>query len=146
VNDRPALDTSVIVAALAPWHERHAAALAALQAALAGRQPAVLPMPALLESWSVLTGMPRPHRVGAAAARDALRQTFAGKVRLAGMPAREAWQILDSVTTRGLSGGIAHDAHIVACARAASATSLLSFNRRHFELLDLGGLRIVEPA
>ncbi|MEX2240756.1 MAG: PIN domain-containing protein [Burkholderiales bacterium] len=54
-----AADTSVVVAAFASWHEGHAAALRAL-----GRGVRV-PAHVLLESYSVLTRLPPPHRAAA---------------------------------------------------------------------------------
>ncbi len=51
-----AVDSSVVVAAFGPWHESYEAATKALS-------PAVrLPAHAALESYSVLTRLPPPHR------------------------------------------------------------------------------------
>jgi predicted nucleic acid-binding protein len=51
-----AVDTSVVVAAFASWHEGHRTAAAAL-----ARKPRV-PTHVLVETFSVLTRLPPPHR------------------------------------------------------------------------------------
>ena len=51
-----AVDTSVAVAAFGEWHELNARAVEVLD------QGAALPAHALLETYSVLTGFPPPHR------------------------------------------------------------------------------------
>ncbi|MER3411087.1 MAG: VapC toxin family PIN domain ribonuclease, partial [Thermoleophilia bacterium] len=49
-------DTSVVVAAFARWHEQHEAARAAV------REAEALVAPVAVESFSVLTRLPPPHR------------------------------------------------------------------------------------
>lgn len=51
-----AVDTSVVVAAFASWHEGHSSAASVL-----ARKPRI-PAHALIESFSVLTRLPLPHR------------------------------------------------------------------------------------
>ncbi len=61
-----AVDTSVVVAAFASWHEGHRSALAVL-----ARHPR-LPAHVAVESFSVLTRLPPPHRAPAVLVRDFL--------------------------------------------------------------------------
>lgn len=68
-----AVDTSVVVAAFATWHDGHGAALAALD-----RHPR-LPAHVLLESYSVLTRLPPPHRTSPATASSFLELRFADR-------------------------------------------------------------------
>ncbi len=65
-----AVDTSVAIAALSPWHERHR------EAATACRDDAVIPAHALLESYSALTRMPEPLRISGTVAAEALRRSW----------------------------------------------------------------------
>lgn len=51
-----AVDTSIVVAAFASWHEAHEAARGALS-----EEPR-LPAQVAVESYSVLTRLPPPHR------------------------------------------------------------------------------------
>jgi predicted nucleic acid-binding protein len=57
-----AVDTSVVVAALLGWHEAHEPARRALERGLAAER-IVMPAPALLEAYAVMTRLPSPHRI-----------------------------------------------------------------------------------
>jgi len=65
-----AVDTSVVVAAFASWHEAHAQAAAVLV-----ERPR-LPAPVALEAYAVLTRMPPPHRAEASVVGEFLRRSF----------------------------------------------------------------------
>ena len=140
-----ALDSSVVVAALASWHERHDAALAALQEALASDAGAIVPRHALVESYSVLTRLPRPHRLRAEDALALLRRTFEGRARLVGLGGEALWEVLERMATRGVTGGTAYDAVILECALGATADRLLTLNPRHFRRVAPEGFLVVEP-
>jgi predicted nucleic acid-binding protein len=96
-----AADTSVVVAALASWHEGHAAASTAIAAG------ARIPAHCLVESYSVLTRLPPPHRIEPRVARDLLRATFDGPPLTLDAPAHAA--LLDRLVEAGISGGAAYD-------------------------------------
>ena len=141
-----ALDTSVIVPAHLSWHEHHGAALPVLRDALTGDPPAILPVPALVEAYAVLTRLPPPWRLRAGDAHRLLAESFRGKTRIVGLDGDEAWQLLDEALAGEVSGGATYDAHIAACARKAGADRLATFNRRHFERLDLGDVVLFVPS
>jgi predicted nucleic acid-binding protein len=143
---RVALDTSVVVAALLATHDRHEPARVTVEAALAGDGGAVLPVPVVFEAYAVLTRLPPPWRLRADAAERALRETYAQRATLIGLhDAGDAWQLVGDLAREGLVGGIAHDAQVVACARAGGATALATLNRRDFARLDLGGMTLIVP-
>ena len=54
----------------------------------------------------------------------------------------QRWQSI--VTAHRISGKQAHDAHIVAIMEAHSATSILTFNERHFK--RFAGITVLNPA
>ena len=111
-----AVDTSVVVAAFAAWHEAHDAALAAL-----GRRPQ-LPAHAALESFSVITRLPPPHRAGAGLVAEFLTRWFPRPyLTLSGKAHR---QLLGAAVESGIRGGAIYDALIAAAAREAGATLL----------------------
>src|ERR1043166_9312671 len=59
-----ALDTSAIIAALLTWHESHELALEALVGSMAARgSRLVVPGPALVEAYAVMTRLPAPRRL-----------------------------------------------------------------------------------
>ncbi len=65
---------------------------------------------------------------------------------LVGLEGDEAWDLLDDALGNAVSGGAAYDAHIAACAWKAGASHLATFNRRHFERLDLGDVHLLVPS
>lgn len=67
-----ASDTSVVVAAFASWHEHHQQARTALDVGLHMIDHCAL------ETYSVLTRLPPPHRCAAGVVRDFLRARFVG--------------------------------------------------------------------
>ena len=59
-----AVDTSVIIAALLGWHEAHDPALRALiTASDTGGGTLLIPAPALVEAYAVMTRLPAPHEL-----------------------------------------------------------------------------------
>jgi predicted nucleic acid-binding protein len=99
-----AVDTSVVIAAFASWHESHPAA-----AALVSEGPA-LPAPCALEAYAVLTRMPPPHRAGMAIVRDFLRQAFPARHLV--LPEERSSQVVEQLVDAGISGGASYDAVI----------------------------------
>ena len=115
-----AVDTSVVIAAFAVWHG-HRAALAALD-----RRPR-LPAHVLLDSYSVLTRFPPPHRTSPAAATSFLETRFAEP--LLALPPADYRNLVESAARGGLAGGSIYDAVIAWTAKRAGAT-LLTRDRR----------------
>ncbi len=126
-----ALDSSVMVAALRSTDERHQVALRSVQRALEEPEGSVLPAHSLVETFSVITRMPRPHRMNPADAMVLLRKTF-GSSKLAPFTARSLWPLLDELAGADLGGGLIYDAMILKSSEDAGATALLTLNPRDF--------------
>ena len=118
-----ALDTSVVVALLATWHEGHSTVAAALRDETDVR----LPGHVALEAYSVLTRLPPPHRLSPAPVLAFLDRRFPSP-----------WLALDSDGHRELlgeagdlrlAGGAIYDALVAATVRHAGA-QLLTRDRR----------------
>jgi predicted nucleic acid-binding protein len=143
---RVAFDTSVLVPALLAAHEQHGAAVQLLQRALHDPDGLVVPVPVVFETYAVLTRLPAPWRLDGASAERTLHGTLAGRASLATITDADAvWSTIQGLAGAGLVGSVCHDAHIVACALAAEADALATMNRRDFERLDLGSLRLITP-
>lgn len=127
-----AVDTSVVIAAFASWHEGHDAA-----AAVVARRPR-LPAHVLVESYSVLTRLPAPHTAAAEAVAEFLRDRFP-RQPLA-LPAKGYSLLLRAITSSGVHGGAAYDALIGATARHANAL-LLTRDRRASATYEKLGVR-----
>jgi predicted nucleic acid-binding protein len=115
-------DTSVVIASLAPWHEAHQPARAAL---LAG--DVRLPAHVAFETTSALSRMPEGRRIAPTVVLEALELGF-----------RQPWLTLEAADQRdalqravkaGVRGGALYDALIAATASKHRA-QLLSADRR----------------
>jgi predicted nucleic acid-binding protein len=145
---RTALDSSVIVAGLLPWHEKHRPARAALARLLrvgGSRRSVVVPFSALVESYSVMTRLPAPHRLNAADAYALLGGAFRDRAAVASPRTEGVWEFLTAQRDAGVYGGAVYDAVILAAAMRGGARRLLTFNRQHFERLRPEGIEILEP-
>ena len=126
-----AVDTSVVVAAFASWHEDHAQASGVIAA-----RPG-LPAPVALESYAVLTRLPPPHRAEAAIVRDFLARAFpAGWLTL---PEGRWMGVIDDLVGLGVSGGASYDG-IIAMTAAHHGCELLTLDRRARRTYDLIGV------
>ena len=143
---RLALDTSVVVAALLAVHERHVAARRFVEDALRDGPGVILPVPVLFEAYSVVTRLPAPWRLPGDVAERVLRETFAERATVVALPSGDrTWAIMRNLAQARLAGGIAHDAHVAACALEGGATEFATFDRRDFARLDLEGMTLVVP-
>jgi predicted nucleic acid-binding protein len=105
-----ALDTSVVVAALASWHEAHERSR---HAASAGSIPAH----ALVESYAVFTRLPPPHRVDAEVACELLASWFPPD-RVLHLDRRRTRSLLTRFATAHVDGGAAYDGLVAVTAEA----------------------------
>jgi predicted nucleic acid-binding protein len=126
-------DSSVVIAALAPWHEAHNAARDALKA-----EKARLPAHEALETTSALSRMPQGRRVAPAVVLEALRRAFPKDwLALSGEDQRKA---LRRAVNAGVRGGALYDALIAATA-AVHGAELLSADGRARATYDAMGAR-----
>ena len=140
-----ALDTSVIVAALQSWHKHHTAAQAAVHDCLSSGEDVLLPGRALLESFSVMTRLPVPHRLAPDIALTLLEKTFKDSVQGINLAAEDHWSLLRDLSDRGTFGGAVYDADIIECSRKAGADRIVTLNAKHFERLTPKSMKIVVP-
>jgi predicted nucleic acid-binding protein len=139
-----AFDTSVVVASVLGWHEHHKPALATLQHAF-DHARVVLPGPALLETYSVLTRLPAAHRLSPVDALELLDETFHEHATVVALGVTELWRFLRACPASQVAGGRAYDAHILACADKAKAEVLWTFNERDFAALEHPTIEIRSP-
>lgn len=116
-----AVDTSVVVAAFASWHEGHAAAVAVW-----ARAPRI-PSHVVVESFSVLTRLPPPHRAPADVVHTFLAQRFPEAPLH--LPANAYLDLVARASREGISGGAVYDALIGVTAKHAGATLITRDHR-----------------
>ena len=127
-----AVDTSVVVAAFASWHEGHIAA-----AALLSRKPK-LPAHVLVEAYSVLTRLPPPHRAPGDIVAAFLARAFDGApLSLKGASHRE---LVGRMARSGIVGGSIYDAVVAATAKQHRAT-LMTRDVRAMRIYEAVGVQ-----
>lgn len=139
-----AVDTSVLIAALQAWHPEHERSARALNAVLE-EPPVIVPLHALLETYSVLTRLPRRLRLSPETAVMLLERTLRGAVEIPELEHAAAFGLLRSFRDRDIAGGAVYDAWIAESAARAGAASILTLNRQHFDRLIPEGLAVIEP-
>lgn len=127
-----AADTSVVIAAFASWHEKHDAARRALDEGLR------LIEHCSLETYSVLTRLPPPHRAAGDVVRDFLAARFSAQ--LLRLSARDYRKFLLELPQHDVTGGAAYDA-LVAATAAAHAAELVTCDRRALPVYERYGIR-----
>lgn len=128
-----AADTSVVVAAFAAWHGSHAAARQQLDSGLR------LIEHCAIETYSVLTRLPAPHRAGGIIVRDFLRQRFTKPwLRL---PAAQHRRFVLELPERAIVGSAVYDALIAATAAFLDAV-LVSCDRRALPVYEHYGVPV----
>ena len=127
-----AADTSLVIAAFASWHEHHEAARRALDGGLR------LIDHCALETYSVLTRVPSPHRISGAVVRDFLAARFPGP--LLRLSAAAYKDFILGLPDRGVTGGGAYDA-LVAATAAGCGVELITCDRRALPVYERYGVR-----
>ncbi len=131
-----AADTSLVVAAFASWHESHEAARRALDGGL------LLVEHCALETYSVLTRLPPPHRASGVVVRDFLEARFREPfLRLSASAYRG---FILGLAGHGVTGGSAYDA-LVAATVADCGAELFTCDRRALAVYERYGVRTHFP-
>ena len=127
-----AADTSLVIAAFASWHESHEAARRALDGGLR------LIEHCALETYSVLTRLPPPHRTYGEVVREFLTARFPGPwLRMSEQAYRD---FVLALPGRVVTGGAAYDALVAATAASCDA-ELVTCDRRALPVYERYGLR-----
>ncbi len=128
-----AVDSSVVIAAFASWHEHHARALKAF-----ARRPRLIAH-AAVEAYSVLTRLPPPHR-----ARPDIVQAFIGQrfnEPFLGLSDTGHRDLLAMVASSEILGGQTYDA-LIAFTAAQHDALLLSLDHRAALTYEAVGARV----
>jgi predicted nucleic acid-binding protein len=99
----------------------------------------------LLETYSVLTRLPKPHSISASVALGAIEDTFLTQGIVVALRHEQYVSLLYDLVNGDTVGGQVFDAAIVACARQAGVAVIVTFNERHFRRFEGNGLTIEVP-
>jgi predicted nucleic acid-binding protein len=116
-----AVDSSVVVAAFATWHEHHAIARKAMQS-----RPRLVAH-AAVESYSVLTRLPPPHRASPSIVHAFITDRFTEPFLALSETGYQ--ELLAMAAARKILGGPVYDA-LIACTAAEHQATLLSLDLR----------------
>lgn len=122
-----AVDTSVVVAAFAPWHESHELALPAIG------EDVMLPAHCGIETYSTLTRLPEPFRTPGPVAADYLKRRFSNRWLFP--PEHDVSTLAAQLSSHGIIGGASYDALVAITVRAHNVL---------LRTLDQRALRIYE--
>jgi predicted nucleic acid-binding protein len=126
-------DTSLVVAAFASWHENHAGARRVLDSGLR------LIEHCALETYSVPTRLPAPHRISGDVVREFLGIRFPQP--LLRLSVRAYKDFILGLPEHDVSGGAVYDALVAATAAFCGAV-LVSCDRRAVPIYERYGARI----
>jgi len=116
-----AVDSSVVIAAFATWHEHHAIARKAMSS-----HPRLVAH-AAVESYSVLTRLPPPHRASPSIVHAFITQRFTEPfLTLSEVGYQE---LLATISARQILGGPSNDA-LIAFTAAEHQATLISLDQR----------------
>lgn len=131
-----AIDSSVAIAGFASWHEHHAVARKVL-----ARRPRLVAH-AAIETYSVLTRLPPPHRAQAGIVAEYLRQRFPDP--LLGLAADRHLDLVAALAQRQITGGQVYDA-LIGLAAAEHGATLVSFDHRAIPVYEAVGTVVERP-
>lgn len=126
-----ACDTSVLVPAVVPWHPAHRESRAALV------DVGAVAAHVLLETYSVLTRLPPPHRIAPA---DAAELIAALPFTLDDLAASSHVALVQRLASSNIRGGAVYDALVAATALQQNRL-LLTRDRRAIQTYDAVGVR-----
>jgi predicted nucleic acid-binding protein len=128
-------DSSVTIAAAAPWHVAHPAAVTALAS-----EPPSLISHVAFETTAALSRMPEGQRLAPAVVREWLELRF--RSRWLSLPAAAARRALRTAVEHGIRGGALYDALIAATASHHHHT-IVSADRRAAPVYSAFGVEVV---
>lgn len=135
-------DTNVLIAAYCQWHGHHEPSRREIDRRRAGKAELVVAAHSLIEMYSVLTRIPQ-WRMSPEDALTLMHSNLDG-VQTVQLAADEVWDTLDQAPHLGIRGGRIHDVLIARCAIRGGATTLLTWNARHFSSFE-SQIRVLRP-
>jgi predicted nucleic acid-binding protein len=126
-------DTSVLLAAVYEQHQHHARSLAVVRPLT--KETASCALHSLAELYATLGKLPgsgpRPRPSDVRAAVGDILRVFTPVT----LTARDYVLVLDQLAALGVAGGQVYDALILRCAARAKATTIYTWNIKHFRAL-----------
>lgn len=132
---RALCDSSVLIAALLPSEDHHAACAALMN----GIDSVVVHIHALNETFATLTGGALGFRVDANLAARLIRERIVARTSIIILDANDVGDALDQARSHGVRGGAVYDYMHLVAARKAQADILFTLNLADFQGLKREG-------
>lgn len=141
---RFAANTSCLIAAFSTWHPNHATTLSFLEQRLARGFDFCVVTHTAIETYSVLTRLPSPHRLSTTDAWKLVEANLAHRTQLQMSP-QQALDFLKGSSENLVSGGRTYDGLIAETARLGGVELLLTWNLAHFQAFATEDFRVQSP-
>jgi predicted nucleic acid-binding protein len=125
-------DTSVLLPAFLEDHEHHESSLKVFLGA--DRRTGCCAAHSLAELYATVTRLPGRHRLSGEQALLFLQDTYE-RLSVITLSTQEYYLVLKSAAAVGIVGGTIYDALLARCALKADATTIYTWNIRHFQQL-----------
>ncbi len=140
-------DTNCNVALLSSQHEHHGRVVGEVERRLDDGETLVMAAHTLVETYSVLTRLPAPHRLSPTDCRALIEANFSpDMVEVVTLSADDYRRLIHDAPDSNIVGGRVYDAVIAACARSGRVDTLLTFDERHFASFAGKDLAITAPS
>lgn len=124
------LDTSVLVAGALRLHKHHQRASVWLEKLKNGQVQTVVSAHTLAETYSTLTGMPRPYRVSPNAAWQIIERYLLNQIEVIALTKDDYVNLIRQLSQNGIAGGAVYDGVIACAAAKAQVDHIVTFNAR----------------
>lgn len=138
-------DTSVLIPAVVDQLSNHPASLQTFVTYTSGEHTGVTSTHALAECYAVLTRLPIPKRISTAEAQILIKESIAGRLKVASLGPQEYTAAIARVSRHGLAGGIVYDAVHAAVAGKAGCERIYTYNVEHYRLVCDDGIVVSAP-
>lgn len=131
------IDSSVLVSAIMKEHESGPLCRAVLKHSFSVENQHVIHEHGVLEAFSVLTRMPRPHRTPPGLAKESL-DFYLGKIKVVSTYSQLSSEFLKTALEREAWGGTTYDLRHILVAEEEEVDQILTLNEKHFRRLWRG--------
>jgi len=99
-----------------------------------------------LEFYAVATRLPEEFRLRPADAGRLVEEELLGRLQVVDLPPSARLELVHEAVRERVAGGRLYDAHIAEIALRSGARLVITDNVRHFSVLGLHGVRVLDSA
>lgn len=130
-------DSSILIAAIIEPHPKHAQALSWLIRAKDNEFDLIVSAHSLLEVYSVLTKAPFQPNITPETAKRLIDVNIKKNATIQCLDESDYFNLLDTISSQNLKGGIVYDALIYACAKKSKVQKIVTYNIKDFSQINI---------